>query len=125
MLSNAELSKCEQLALYNVKDEVTLVEDESKKHQFLFPDTLERVLSDLGLVELFTARAIHCPHAFCLAMRTTAGYKLAYSGDTRPCQKYRDICAWGQGGLMRVATMMVQKELQKITKGMTHQCWLL
>ena len=119
MLSNAELSKCEQLALYNVKDEVTLVEDESKKLEFLF------VLSDLGLVELFSAIAIHCPHASCLDVRTAAGYKLAYSGDTRPCQKYRDICAWGQGGLMRVATMMVQKELQKITKGMTHQCWLL
>ena len=107
MLSNAELSKCEQLALYNVKDEVTLVEDESKKHQFLFPDTLERVLSDLGLVELFTARAIHCPHAFCLAMRTTAGYKLAYSGDTRPRQNFRDICVWGGGPdlLIHEATM--------------------
>ena len=88
MLSNAELVKCEQLILYNIRDEVTLVEDESKKHQLLFPDTLERVLSDLGLVELFTSRALHCPHAFCLAMRTSAGYKLAYSGDTRPCQKF-------------------------------------
>ena len=45
VLSNAELVKCEQLILYNVRDEVTLVEDESKKHQLLFPDTLERVLS--------------------------------------------------------------------------------
>ena len=107
VLSNAELVKCEHLVLYNARDEVTLVEDESKKHQFLFPDTLERVLSDLGLVELFTARAIHCPHAFCLAIRTTAGYKLAYSGDTRPCQKFRDICAWGGGPdlLIHEATM--------------------
>eukprot|EP00090_Calanus_glacialis_P004185 TRINITY_DN13097_c0_g1_i2.p1 TRINITY_DN13097_c0_g1~~TRINITY_DN13097_c0_g1_i2.p1 ORF type:complete len:896 (-),score=340.30 TRINITY_DN13097_c0_g1_i2:90-2777(-) len=107
VLTNAELVKCEHLVLYNARDEVTLVEDESKKHQFLFPDTLERVLSDLGLVELFTARAIHCPHAFCLAMRTTAGYKLAYSGDTRPCQNFRDICAWGGGPdlLIHEATM--------------------
>ena len=100
VLSNAELVQCEQLVLYNVRDEVTLVEDQSKKFQFLFP-------SDLGLVELFTAKAIHCPHAFCLAFRTSAGYKLAYSGDTRPCQNYQDICAWGGGpGLfIHVATM--------------------
>ena len=91
MLSNAELVQCEQLLLY-ARDEVT------KKPQ---------VLADLGLAELLTARAIHCPHAFCLALRTTAGYKLAYSGDTRPCQNFRDICARGGGPdlLIHEATM--------------------
>ena len=91
VLSNAELVQCEQLLLY-ARDEVT------KKPQ---------VLADLGLAELLTARAIHCPHAFCLALRTTAGYKLAYSGDTRPCQNFRDICARGGGPdlLIHEATM--------------------
>ena len=38
---------------------------------------------------------VHCPHSFCLALRTSAGYKLAYTGDTRPFQPFRNICAWG------------------------------
>jgi len=95
LLCNAELVKCEQLVLHNLRDDETFIEDPSGKHQLIFPDTLQRVLSDLGLVELFTSKALHCPHSFCLALRTSAGYKLAYTGDTRPFQPFRDICGWG------------------------------
>jgi len=95
ILTHAELVKCEHLILYNSRDENTLVEDPSSKHQLIFPSTLQTVLSDLGLKELYTSRAIHCPHAFCLALRTDADFKLAYSGDTRPCEYFRDICTWG------------------------------
>eukprot|EP00092_Neocalanus_flemingeri_P001499 GFUD01001600.1.p1 GENE.GFUD01001600.1~~GFUD01001600.1.p1 ORF type:complete len:865 (+),score=362.31 GFUD01001600.1:341-2935(+) len=107
VLCNSELVKCEHLVLYNVRDEETLVENPAEKHQVLFPSTLKRVLSDLCLEELFTSRAIHCPHAFCLALKTSAGYKLGYSGDTRPCQAFRDICTWGGGPdlLIHEATM--------------------
>lgn len=107
ILCNSELVKCEQLILYNVRDEDTMVENETEKHQLLYPDTLKEVLTNLGLVELYTSRAIHCPHAFCLAMRTKDGYKVGYSGDTRPCKAFRDICTWGGGPdlLIHEATM--------------------
>jgi len=98
ILCNTELVKCEKLILYNVRDEETMVEDPTAKHQLLDPDILERMLSELDLVELYTSKALHCPHAFCLAMRTSFGnYKLAYSGDTRPFQPFNDICTWGGG----------------------------
>ena len=79
----------------------------TKSPWLLYPDTLRGVLTDLGLVELYTSRAIHCPHAFCLAMRTKDGYKVGYSGDTRPCKAFRDICTWGGGPdlLIHEATM--------------------
>jgi len=49
----------------------------------------------VGLSEFYTSRAIHCPNAFCLAFRTKDGYKISYSGDTRPCEKFREISTWG------------------------------
>ena len=57
ILCNSELVQCEQLILYNVRDEVTMVENEAEKHQPLYPDTLKGVLTDLGLVELFTMQS--------------------------------------------------------------------
>jgi ribonuclease Z len=30
---------------------------------------------------------IHCAHAFALVLQSSAGWKLVYSGDTRPSQK--------------------------------------
>ena len=118
VVSEAELVKCEQLILYNMRDKKTLTEDPSMKHQLLYPDTLARVLSELGLVELYTSRALHSPHAFCLAIRTTAGYKLAYSGDTRPFQPFRDICAWGGAPdlLIHEATMEHYRQVDAIIK---------
>jgi len=118
VLCNVELVKCEQLILYNMRDRKTLTEDPSMKHQLLYPDTLSRVLSDLGLVELYTSRALHSPHAFCLAIRTNAGYKLAYSGDTRPFQPFRDICAWGGAPdlLIHEATVEHFRQMDAIIK---------
>ena len=90
---NAELVKCEQLILYNLRDEETYSEHPSAKHQLLFPNALQRVLSELGLVELYTNKALHCPHSFCILLRTLTGYKLAYTGYTRTFQPFRNICA--------------------------------
>jgi len=107
VLCNSELVKCEQLILYNVRDEETLVENPLQKQQLMYPDNLSRILKDLGLSELWTSRAIHCPHAFCLSLRTSDGYKVAYSGDTRPCPTFREICTHGGGPdlLIHEATM--------------------
>jgi len=96
ILSNTELVKCEKLILFNVRDEETMVEQPTVKHQLLPSEIMQKVLSDLGLLELYTSKALHCPHAFCLALRTVCGdYKVAYSGDTRPYQPFHDICMWG------------------------------
>ena len=95
LLGHCHHVKCERLILYNERDNDTLEENPDKKHQMLFPDDLNRFLDITGLKEFYVSRAIHCPNAFCVALRTKAGYKIAFSGDTRPCEKFRDICAWG------------------------------
>ncbi|KAJ1732836.1 hypothetical protein LPJ61_001861 [Coemansia biformis] len=53
-------------------------------------DTLDRAKVDklkteLGLVDISTCSVIHCPWAYGLSLTHSSGWKLVYSGDTRPC----------------------------------------
>ena len=52
-------------------------------------DSLEAALAEvrgqLGLDALESVRVVHCAHAFAVVLRGAAGWKLVYSGDTRPC----------------------------------------
>jgi len=95
ILFNVQLVKAERLILYHERDEDTLEENPNKRVQRIFPSRLTKFLADTRLTEFHTARAIHCPNAFCVSFRTLAGYKIGYSGDTRPCEKFRDILQWG------------------------------
>jgi ribonuclease Z len=47
--------------------------------------TLAEVRAQLGLTAMESVRVVHCAHAFAVALRGAAGWKLVYSGDTRPC----------------------------------------
>ena len=95
LLTNCEFVKCERLILYQERDEATLEENPNKRFQKLYPRELKEFLQHVGLSEFYTCRAIHCPNAFCAALRTEDGFKFSYSGDTRPCEKFRDISTWG------------------------------
>ena len=95
LLTQCHFVKCERLILYNEMDLNTYEENSTKKIQTLFPDELSKMLNHIGLSEFYTSRAIHCPNAFCVSFRLTDGYKISYSGDTRPCEKFRDISTWG------------------------------
>ena len=83
ILSNTELVACEELVYYSPRgdDFRPLPGDKS---QLIDPDQLTEFLQHSGLSEIETCRALHCPHAFCMSLRTEAGYKLTYTGDTRP-----------------------------------------
>lgn len=58
---------------------------------------LKRVLEDAGLENLFSFPVVHCPQAYGVAIKagdringageTIPGWKIVYSGDTRPCQE--------------------------------------
>ena len=69
ILTQVEFVKCERLILYSERDDETLEENDQKKIQKLYPDTLSRFFGHVGLSEFYTSRAIHCPNAFCLAFR--------------------------------------------------------
>jgi ribonuclease Z len=46
---------------------------------------VEAVKAQLGLERLESFRVVHCAHAFGCALHSSDGWRLALSGDTRPC----------------------------------------
>lgn len=52
------------------------------------PPELIPALDSLDLKELKTTDVIHCPWAFALKIKHKSGFSLAYSGDTRPSNKF-------------------------------------
>ncbi|KAJ2346211.1 hypothetical protein GGF43_005033 [Coemansia sp. RSA 2618] len=50
-----------------------------------YASAVARLKSDLGLVDVSTCGVIHCPWAYGVSMTHSSGWKLVYSGDTRPC----------------------------------------
>jgi ribonuclease Z len=49
------------------------------------------VQSALGLESLQTVQVIHCRWAYGISLKHTSGWKLVYSGDTRPCPKLVEV----------------------------------
>jgi len=102
ILCHAELVQCEHLVMYDDREE------EGRKVQLLYADRMIHLLETLGLESIATCKAIHCPHAFCVSFTTKAGFKIAYSGDTRPNPAFRDLGMMGGRGpdlLIHEATM--------------------
>ena len=48
-------------------------------------DLVLKVLQSLGLRSFHNAPVLHCYQSYAVAMEVNAGYKIVYSGDTRPC----------------------------------------
>jgi len=61
-------------------------EDEASSNQRVLG--LKRTL---GLESFQTVDVIHCRWAYGVSMKHSSGWKLVYSGDTRPCQKLVDV----------------------------------
>ena len=71
-------------------------DDDCNKTQQIKKDLLEEVKSALGLKHLITSRAKHCSFAFCISLTMSAGdgYKLIFTGDTRPCEWLRELASY-------------------------------
>ncbi|GJJ73180.1 ribonuclease Z [Entomortierella parvispora] len=76
---------------------------------------LNGLLETSGFEEIVTVDVIHCPWAYGISMMHKDGWKVVYSGDTRPCN---NLVEAGQGAtvLLHEATFeeeMLEKALQK------------
>ncbi|KAJ2630588.1 hypothetical protein H4R22_002565 [Coemansia sp. RSA 1290] len=56
---------------------------------------LNKLKADLGLSDVSTCSVIHCPWAYGVSLTHSSGWKLVYSGDTRPCG---NLVALGRAG---------------------------
>ena len=48
-------------------------------------DSIQAAMASLGLTRLESVPVIHCRHANGIVLESSAGWKVAFSGDTRPC----------------------------------------
>jgi len=55
-----------------------------QKTQILFPWVMKEMLQYVGIKNIFTSRAVHCPLSYCLSLTTEDDFKLVFTGDTRP-----------------------------------------
>ncbi len=81
--------------LYQVCNEHLLTftppESPNVKTQMLYPAVLKELLEGIGLQSIKTCRAVHCPSSFSVSLVTKTGFKLVYSGDTRPNETFVEL----------------------------------
>lgn len=53
----------------------------------------------LGLVEVRSTEVVHCPFAYGFALTHQSGWKIVYSGDTRPCAQLAEV---GRGATLLI-----------------------
>ncbi|KAF3926894.1 hypothetical protein ABW20_dc0105036 [Dactylellina cionopaga] len=86
-LRNINFIPCNALLINNQKPDEAKIPEFSKR--------IEEMMSDLSLERFETARAVHCRDAFTVAITfkspAPAGFKVAYSGDTRPTSAFVEI----------------------------------
>lgn len=51
---------------------------------------LAEVNAALGLARLESVRVVHCAHSYGVVLEGQAGWKVVFSGDTRPCDALVD-----------------------------------
>jgi len=71
--------------------QLAFVANEHLRSIFTPPATYAALLSTLRLEKWETAPALHCQSSFTMAVTFSSGFKLAYSGDTRPTRSFVDI----------------------------------
>ena len=59
--------------------------------QLLYPDAKKKLLEHVQLKSIKTCRVFHCPNAFGVSLTSLDGYKIVYSGDTRPTENLIDL----------------------------------
>jgi len=86
--------------LEHIRNEHLLMTDKSKLDsgthnanffERLSPENMLKLLEHVQLKSIKTCRVFHCPSAFAVALTTLDGYKIVYSGDTRPTDNIIDL----------------------------------
>ncbi|XP_063240467.1 LOW QUALITY PROTEIN: ribonuclease Z, mitochondrial-like [Bacillus rossius redtenbacheri] len=78
---------------------------------------LARALEELGMRAVATAPVDHCPNAFGVAFTHRDGWKVTYSGDTRPCPTLEEL---GRGSDLLVHEATMEDELAEEARLKLH-----
>ncbi|KAJ2034060.1 hypothetical protein GGI01_000236 [Coemansia sp. RSA 376] len=87
-VENIGLERLDFVCCHDLRVSLDVVDDNSYASEVRFSSVktkVDKLLSDLGLVDIKTCSVVHCPWAYGLSLTHSSGWKLVYSGDTRPC----------------------------------------
>jgi len=110
VLTNVQLLKNEELLFHNQKNRYMENIPNSKKIQLVNEDLLREFKKYTSLSHIETCRALHCRHAHCVTFKTEDGFKLTYSGDTRPIPKLVEL---GKGSDLLIHEASMEHCMQK------------
>ena len=60
------------------------------EHQQYSLKEFQQMLQKAGITSFYPCPVIHCPQSYGICIKHESGYKLSYSGDTRPCVEFAD-----------------------------------
>lgn len=83
------LEECKQVRLEHLLLFTPPGSDE--KVQVYFENQMNLLLESLGLKSIVSSRALHCAHAFSIALTTESDFKILFTGDTRPCRELIEL----------------------------------
>ncbi|KAI9599548.1 beta-lactamase-like protein [Syncephalis fuscata] len=73
-------------------------------------ESIQKMLASLCLTAIRTTDVIHCPMAYGISIEHESGWKIVYSGDTRPCNKLVDM---GQDATLLIHEATLEDTMQQ------------
>ncbi|KAL2316280.1 Ribonuclease Z [Schizosaccharomyces pombe] len=86
-----EYSRIDYLPLSNIVFISNSALRTDRKPSALESSRLSSLFKEFDLVSFRTVPAIHCPYSYCMEITNSSGWKIAYSGDTRPSEDFANI----------------------------------
>ncbi|ORX93536.1 Metallo-hydrolase/oxidoreductase [Basidiobolus meristosporus CBS 931.73] len=104
-----EYSDIQEIGLRNIRfiNAEELVYHKKRSHVAAH---LEALKETLHLKEVKTTDVIHCPWSYGISLEHSEGWKLVYSGDTRPCDKLVQL---GQGATLLIHEATFEDEMKQ------------
>ncbi|KAF9909274.1 Zinc phosphodiesterase ELAC protein 2 [Linnemannia zychae] len=110
-----ELSDAQDFGYHNVQyiQSEDIVHWRQRQHDPRYQATRPALMSlfdTSGFKDIQTVDVIHCPWAYGISMTHKDGWKIVYSGDTRPCQNLVDV---GKGATVLLHEATFEEEMKE------------
>ncbi|EPY54194.1 3'-tRNA processing endonuclease Trz2 [Schizosaccharomyces cryophilus OY26] len=111
-LDKLDLSRIVFLSNSATRRDRTFTEVDQIKYQML--------IQELDLAAFETVAAVHCPFSYCMQFTGNEGWKIAYSGDTRPSEEFIDI---GKDATVVIHEATLEDSMQEIAVRKQHSTY--
>ncbi|KAF9999725.1 Zinc phosphodiesterase ELAC protein 2 [Entomortierella chlamydospora] len=116
-----ELSEVQDFGYNNVKfihsDDIVFWRGEDDERRIHAQPLMTSLFESSGFSEISTVDVIHCPWAYGISMTHRDGWKIVYSGDTRPCE---NLVEAGQGATVLLHEATFEDDMPELALAKKH-----